>query len=221
MGKRLGELREELLEHIPFTVFSVAAGMAIVGFMTYAVAVVGGNAGRFELGGQMLFHVFHPLHVLFSAAATTAMFWRHERRWLKALVVGGVGALGICGISDIFLPHLSGLLLHAKMGGLHVCLIENPGLVVPFLLVGLFVGFILSPSSRKGTIYSHSAHVLTSSMASILYLVSFGLHDWIRVGGMVLVFMVLAVVLPCCVSDIVFPLLVTRPASLSDAAAEG
>ena len=32
----------------------------------------------------MIFHLFHPIHLLLSAIATTAMFWRPERRLFKA-----------------------------------------------------------------------------------------------------------------------------------------
>ncbi|KPL11854.1 hypothetical protein AMJ85_02665 [candidate division BRC1 bacterium SM23_51] len=204
------ELRDELFEHLPFTVFSVAAGMAVLGFMTYGAMAK--DRELVERGSRSLFHVFHPLHMLFSATATTAMFWRHERRWLKAIVIGVIGSLGVCGLSDIFLPYVSGFLLGVRMQ-LHVCIIEHPQLILPYVLVGLAVGFILSPTTRKGTIFSHSAHVVVSSMASLLYLVSYGLHDWVSVGGLVLIYMVLAVMLPCCTSDIVFPLLlISEPA---------
>ena len=210
MSKRLMELRDELFEHLPFTVFSVAAGMAVLGFMTYGAMAK--DRELVERGSRSLFHVFHPLHMLFSATATTAMFWRHERRWLKAIVIGVIGSLGVCGLSDIFLPYVSGFLLGVRMQ-LHVCIIEHPQLILPYVLVGLAVGFILSPTTRKGTIFSHSAHVVVSSMASLLYLVSYGLHDWVSVGGLVLIYMVLAVMLPCCTSDIVFPLLlISEPA---------
>lgn len=204
MTKRMAELRDELLLHLPFTVFSVAGGMIVLGFMSYGMATT--EREVFERASGSLFHVFHPLHMLFSTTATTAMFWRHERRWLKAVIVGVIGSLGICGISDVFLPYLSGSLLGVHMR-FHWCIIEHPQLILPYIVVGLALGFILSPTTRKGTITSHSAHVLVSSMASLLYLVSYGLYDWGNVGGMVLIYMVVAVMLPCCTSDIVFPLL--------------
>lgn len=50
-------------------------------------------------------------------------------------------------------------------------------------------------------------------MASLLYLVSWGLYNWVDVGGMVLVYMLAAVMLPCCTSDIVFPILLTSKAA--------
>jgi hypothetical protein len=40
-----------------------------------------------------------------------------------------------------------------------------------------------------------------------MYLVAFGFEDWIGNLGMVFIFMTVAVMGPCCVSDIVFPLL--------------
>ena len=204
MTNRMRHVRDELLEHLPFTVFSVAAGMAVLGLITYGA--VDARREALERGTRLLFHVFHPLHILLSTVATTAMFWRHERHWLKATVVGVVGAVGICGISDIFLPYIAGFLLGVRMS-LHICVIEHPQLILSYVAIGLVLGFALPRTTRKATIFSHSAHVLVSSMASLLYLVSYGLYDWVAVGGMVLIYMVAAVILPCCTSDIVFPIL--------------
>jgi hypothetical protein len=157
-----------------------------------------------------LFHIFHPAHMLFSATATTAMFWRYERRLLKACIVGFLGAVIVCGISDILIPYLSGLLLGAEMA-VHICILKHPGLVLPFTLVGIVAGVLSAEHIGRATFFSHTAHVVTSSTASLLYLVSFGLTDWIDVAGLVFVFVILAVMIPCCASDIVFPLLaVTR-----------
>jgi hypothetical protein len=155
-----------------------------------------------------LFHVFHPLHLLFSATATTAMFWRHDKALPKAAIIGFVGAVVVCGISDIIIPFVAGELLGVKMH-LHICVIERPGLILPFVLFGIFTGLVV-PAAIQSTIFSHAAHIFISSMASILYLVSFGLTEWIYVGGMVFIYMVLAVVIPCCTSDIIFPLLLTK-----------
>jgi hypothetical protein len=161
----------------------------------------------FASASHVLFHVFHPLHLLFSTIATTAMFWRHERRLLKALLIGVVGSVGICGLSDIVLPYAAGLLLGVREMQLHVCLIEHPGMILPFVAFGLLLGLILPTGTHKGTIFSHTAHVWVSSVASIMYLVSFGLTDWVGSLGLIFIFMVVAVMGPCCASDIVFPLL--------------
>ena len=162
-----------------------------------------------EEASHVTFHVFHPIHMLFSAVATTAMFWRYERKLLKAIVTGLVGALGVCSVSDVMMPYLSGRLLGATHMTFHWCLIQHPMLVVPFALVGVGVGLLCAETVRRSTYFSHSAHVFVSSAASIFYLVSFGVTDWADRLGSVFVLMVIAVTVPCCFSDVVFPLLLT------------
>ena len=193
----------ELQKHLPYTIFSVAMGMMALGVLTVLI-----EAKKFPQASQNLFHIFHPLHILFSAMATTAMFWRHDKKILKAVSIGFVGAVGLCGISDIFIPFVAGYFLGVKMH-LHICILADPMLVLPFLFFGIFMGFVL-PTVLGSTIFSHAAHVLISSMASIFYLVSFGLTEWIPIGGMVFIYMVLAVMIPCCTSDIIFPLLFVK-----------
>lgn len=193
----------ELQHHIPYTIFSVMAGMIILGIITVLT-----KQSEFSFHTQKLFHIFHPLHLFFSAIATTSMFWRHDKKLIKAVVIGFIGSVGICGISDIFLPFISGGLLGVKMH-LHICIITHVKLILPFVIFGIFGGFVI-PSVLEPTIFSHSLHVFISSMASILYLVSYGLVDWIQVGGMVFIYIVLSVIIPCCMSDIIFPLLFTK-----------
>ena len=89
---------------------------------------------------------------------------------------------------------------------IHVCILENPGLVVPFAFIGVVAGLLVTKSFEKSTQYSHSAHVFVSSVASILYLLGFGLTDWIHVIGGVFLVTIVAVMVPCCASDIIFPL---------------
>jgi len=95
-----------------------------------------------------LFHIFYPTHVLFSALATTAMFWQKEKKFFKAIAVGIIGSVGICGISDIFIPYLAGYLLGTHMH-LHVCIVEHPQLIIPFLALGVAAGF-LAPGNLQG-----------------------------------------------------------------------
>lgn len=197
----------ELKEHIPYTIFSVAVGMIALGILTFASGIYG--AGDISNPSKGLFHVFHPIHLLFSAVATTAMFWRHDKNFLKALIIGFIGSLGFCGMSDVFIPYIAGFLLGVKMH-LHICALEHPHIILPFVAIGIFAGFMMPSRTQKTTIFSHSAHVLVSSMASILYLIGYGLTAWINVAGMVFIYTVLAVIIPCCTSDIVFPLLFTK-----------
>ena len=110
--------------------------------------------------------------MLFSATATTAMFWRHDQKLFKSILIGIIGSVGICGLSDIIIPFVSGFLLGVTMK-LHICIIEHPRLILPFIISGIFTGLIVPTHSHKSTIFSHSSHVFISSMASILYLISF------------------------------------------------
>ena len=109
----------------------------------------------------------------------------------------------------IFIPYIAGFLLGVEMH-LHVCIVEHPTFILPFVLTGIFAGFVIPDTTQKSTLFSHAAHVLVSSMASILYLIGFGLTEWIHVAGMVFIYMVLAVIIPCCTSDIIFPLLIAK-----------
>jgi hypothetical protein len=223
---RLKTLAVEFTHHFPFSVFSACLGIVIVGLLT---AVAGGRSGEVlamrvvETGGfsllgtfRNLFHIFHPVHILFSAVATTAMFWRFDRRLWVAVLIGLVGSLGVCGVSDILIPFLGGL-VSGKAMQLHVCLFEHPWLVGPFALVGVGLGLVAAEafSGRRSTVFSHSSHVLVSTMASLLYLVSFGFTDWMSSVFAVFLIVVMAVLVPCCTSDIVFPLLVASPEARS------
>ncbi|MDI6884377.1 MAG: hypothetical protein QMD00_04550, partial [Hadesarchaea archaeon] len=54
------------------------------------------------------------------------------------------------------------------------------------------------------------AHVLISTLASLFYLMAFGVVDWLPLFPFVFAVLFIAVWIPCCASDIVFPLLFTR-----------
>jgi len=203
------QIFEELKKHIPFSVISSVFALIVVGLLTVVCDLI--NTDRLLEASRSLFHLFHPAHMLLSATATTAMFWKHERRLLKAIFIGFLGAVLLCGTSDILIPYLGGSLLGASLE-LHICIIEDPLLVMPFLLIGIFTGILAAESIPRATFFSHTAHVFVSSIASVLYLVAYGLVDWIALAGAVFVLVFLAVVIPCCLSDIVFPLfLVKRP----------
>jgi hypothetical protein len=228
-------LGSELKSHLPFTVFATGAGVLLAGVLTY-VAILASSprspdehaaatppaeaaqsahrhdhdaelAPQVSTASAALFHVFHPLHMLLSAIATTAMFWRHDRRLPRAIATGVVGSIGICGVSDVGMPYLSGLVLGVNME-FHWCVLQHPMLVIPFMVIGVLTGLLAPSAVEHSTQFSHAGHVFVSSMASIMYLISFGMTGWIEQAGYVFIVVVIAVVIPCCLSDIVFPLLV-------------
>ena len=216
----------ELREHVPFSVTAVALGLMAAG----AICILGsgfmeggfgeaihdhaqheaGDHAHGPVFARLFFHLFHPAHMLFSAVATTAMFCRYDRSTIKAIIVGMVGAIGVCGASDILMPHVSLIVLGIKTPW-HICVIEHPTMVLPYAVIGVIVGVVSSGGVIRSTLISHSLHVLASSMASIFYMVGpLGLVAWIDRVGQVFVFVVLAVMVPCCLSDIVFPMLMSK-----------
>lgn len=119
---KLAHVRDELYTHLPYTIFSSAFGLIVMGILSFIAFFL--DETRFPEASAGLFHIFHPVHILLSATATTAMFWRHEKKLFKAVLVGFFGSVVICGISDVFIPFLSGRLLGVAME-LHICLFDR------------------------------------------------------------------------------------------------
>jgi hypothetical protein len=139
------------------------------------------------------------------------MFRRYDRRALRTLLVGFTGAVVVCGIGDIAFPHASLVILGKAPAEPHICILHHPSLVYPFALVGVALGWVAAASIERATYYSHSIHVFVSTMATIFYLVGpLGKLAWIDRIGSVFFFTLVAVLVPCCFSDILYPLLLTR-----------
>ena len=204
------DLRKELQAHLPYSIFSTAIGLVLASVLTFVGQ--GYTDAEFLSGARGLFHTFHPTHLLLSATATAAMFFRYEQRLIKATLTGIVGAVVFCGIGDILIPAVGGYLLGGKLV-LHICVLEHPGVVLPFVLLGSLAGCWAATTIERSTVYSHSSHVLLSTMGSIFYLIAFSMgRTWLEpeMVGRVFIVVTIAVMGPCCVSDIVFPLLVVR-----------
>ena len=186
----------ELKHHVPFTFFGALAGVTIALVFTYVNVP--------QKVSHALFATFHPAHVFVSAVATTAMYRLHSRRSvLSTVLVGFIGSVGIGTISDSLIPYLGELILGAPHAHAHIGFIEEWYLVIPLALLGVAVAYW-----RPATEIPHAAHVLLSTGASLFHMLmalGAGLSMW----GIVLIpaFLFLAVWIPCCTSDIVFPLL--------------
>ncbi len=191
----------ELRHHVPFTALGTASGVLVV----LVLFLVGALDEAFRVSG-VVFRVLHPLHIVFSAVATTAMYRRYRpgRLW-PAVLIGLFGSVGIATLSDSVVPYLGELMMGLPHSAPHVGFIEFGGIVIPAALLGIAIALW-----RPGTKVSHAGHVLLSTWASLFH-VLMALGTSLRLPQLVLIFafLFLAVWLPCCLSDIVFPLLFT------------
>ena len=188
---------KELGKHAPFTALGALTGIIIMGITVF------GNV-PLEIS-HTTFYILHPIHVVLSALVTTAMYikYRKAKFWL-AILIGWTGSIGIATVSDAIIPYLGGTLLGVSME-FHVPFIEKWWLVNPLALLGIAIGYW-----RPTTKFPHAGHVLLSTWASLFYFISFGIADWIPVLPFVFLFLFLAVLIPCCMSDIIYPLLFVR-----------
>ena len=200
----LKQIGHELKHHVPFTLGGTVAGAAVMAGMVY---------GRVPHEvSEKLFAVAHPLHVLFSAMVTAGMYRLHGRgQWWATLLIGYVGAVAIGTVSDCLIPYLGEWLLGAAdehvHAHAHIGFIELWWLVNPLALAGAAIAYF-----RPRTEFPHAGHVLLSTAASLFHM-TMAMHEGVSVttAAVLPVFLFLAVWLPCCTSDIVFPLLFVSP----------
>lgn len=191
MVKRIAH---ELKEHVPFTALG-----ALTGIIVMVIIVLGNVPSHIS---QTVFYTLHPLHVLLSALVTTAMYVRYRKaKFWVAILIGWTGSIGIATISDAIIPYLGGRLLHAQME-FHLPFIEEWWINL-LALAGIAIGYL-----KQTTKIPHFGHVLLSTWASLFYLIAFGIVDnWIPLLPLIFLFLFLAVWLPCCLSDVIYPLL--------------
>ncbi|HSW73672.1 MAG TPA: hypothetical protein VLG71_00810 [Candidatus Limnocylindria bacterium] len=206
-------LTGELVHHLPYAIFSVAFALSVLSFLVYLSFLGGASNDIICRGSDALFHSFHFMHIVFAATGTLITFYRFSNNIFKGLLVGLFSATVFCTLSDVFLPYLGGTLMGVNMH-LHICFFSELHNILPFLFVGLFNGFVMSrhPGSHQGlfSIFSHFVHILISTFASMFYLVSHGCTDWYLNIGFVFLFLVVAVVVPCTLSDVVVPMAFAR-----------
>jgi hypothetical protein len=203
----LRRIASELKEHAPFTALGALSGIIIM-----AIIVLANVPSQVS---QTTFYILHPLHVVLSAMVTTAMYRKYgaSKIW-TAVLIGYSGSIGIASLSDAVIPYLGGALLGIEIG-FHLPFIETEK--IPFIgietwklinsaaLVGIIIGY-LKPTTK----FPHWGHVFLSTWASLFYFTAFGSAYWLPLLPLIFLFLFLAVWIPCCVSDIVFPLLFAR-----------
>ena len=197
----------ELKEHAPFTAIGAATGIIIMLIIVFADIPASVS--------EATFYSLHPLHVVLSALVTTAIYMRYSKGKLWAVIlIGYTGSIGIATLSDAIIPFLEGNTLNIEIG-FHAPFLETEAF--PYLGVAKWV--VINSAAVIGialgywkhtTKVPHSGHVLLSTWASLFYFTSFSTADWIPLLPLIFLFLFLAVWIPCCLSDIVFPLLFIR-----------
>ena len=226
LSERLKFIGAELRAHSPFTLFGAVLGIL---FMLLFKDISKENALR-------LFAVFHPLHVVLSAMVTAALFKLHRKaaNFLIILVIGYIGSIGVATLSDSILPYLGQSILgatipthaalhvgdqpegehvhgddcdHAGAPHLHLGFIEEWYLVNPAAILGVVLAYFV-PRTKV----PHAGHILISTWASASFMLmnSPEQMDIVFIVGMFIALFI-AVWVPCCLSDIVFPTLFVRP----------
>ncbi len=186
----------QLRAHAPFTLMGTATGVVVM----LVILATGAPPSL----SQKLFWTLHPLHVLLSALVTTAMYELHGRHTvIRMLLIGYVGSVGIATLSDSIMPYAGEWLLDLPNRGIHIGFIEKWWLVNPLAIAGILLG-----RYWPHTKFPHAGHVLLSTWASLFHMtMAFG--TVVGAGTVLLcgTLLFLAVWVPCCTSDIVFPLL--------------
>jgi hypothetical protein len=185
---------EELRHHLPLT-FTISI---VAGFLILFLSLAGKEYIDFT---ALMFEIIHPAHILVSAAATSFIYYKYKKSLLPSIIVGISGAILIGILSDILFPWIFGNLFLLKTS-FHLPLFESPLLILVMGIFGSLGGIYIG-----GFKFNHSTHVFLSVFASLFYLLTFSLtiSIWAIIATSIIVFLV--VFIPCCISDIVFPIL--------------
>ena len=199
---------QELVCHLPYSVLSVAFSLAVVSIMNF-ISASGMDQSHLKSAYYMLFHNFHFLHIVFAVTGSMVMFSKYSKNLFAAIVVSIVSSSIFCVLSDVIFPYVGGRLLGANMTR-HICFFCDPLNILIFLFIGVINGIAQIYRSRyingTNTVVIHCLHIVVSALASTFYLVSHGfVIDGLSLGYVFLLLLV-AVVLPCTLSDIVVPI---------------
>ena len=216
--QKLGMIAKELKGHSPFTLFGAFTG--IICMLLFR------NLEHDT--SEKIFYIFHPGHVLLSAIVISSMFQFHTKKKniIAIVLVGFIGALGIGTLSDSLIPYVGEVILDMRIEShshdlgeshshdhdegfaeeAHIGFIEGWYIVIPAAIVGVLIALF-----KPRTKIPHAGHVLLSTWAS-------SFHMLMAMGGNISIlkmvgsfaFLFLAVLIPCCFSDIVFPLLFVK-----------
>ena len=205
----------ELACHLPFAAFSVALCFIVIACLQFFVSAMGQQWAVIKPAYKALFHVLHYLHIMFAVAGTLVSYCRFSGRLAGGFGLALISPAFFCTLSDVALPSLASNILGVSIK-MHVCFFHWHDFInlLPFMVMGLVSGMALARhytlSSGFFTFGYHFFHILLSALAALVYVVSYGFTDWAHSVGLLYFLLVLAVVIPCTISDLVVPLYFAR-----------
>jgi hypothetical protein len=165
---------------------------------------------------ENLFEGFFIAHLFFASLTPASLFSRYKSALWLGLAAAIVTSSITCTLSDIVLPYLGGLVLGYDMN-FHVCIIEEPVLAWSFIIAGAVVGFTLSRSVIKLSRFSHGLHILLSSTAAGMYLITYGVDVISYKALLFLPILTVSVLIPCVMNDIGVPSYIVSMKTLNQA----
>lgn len=230
--EKIRHIGAELKGHAPFTTVGALLGIA---FMLIFHKI--GSPEPKTL--FMIFHPTHVL-LSAMVTASLFRIHENKKNILLIIAIGYFGSIGVATLSDCVLPYIGERLFgldipahaalhaepesdehdeHAGHGheehanhdehaghGLHLGFIEHWYIVNPAAALGILIAFLL-PRTKS----PHALHVLVSTWATSAHMMMESADAFTGfeiMGAFVVLF--IAVWLPCCISDIIFPLLFVK-----------
>lgn len=229
--EKIKHIWAELKGHAPYTILGALAGIMFMFIFR--------NIGKDNASVMFsIFHPSHVLLSAMVTASLFSIH-KERKNFLLILVIGYVGSIGIATLSDSIIPYagenIFGLDVptHQQLhttgadqghdedahttcehhecgeddhGGIHLGFIEDWYIVNPAAILGVLIAYLI-PRTK----FPHAGHVLISTWASSAHiLMNFSGEISMSVIGAVFIVLFIAVWLPCCISDIVFPLLFVK-----------
>lgn len=190
---KLKTILHELEEHIPFTGSAALIAVLIVAIIFYINQNV-------LLEMSKSFETFHGLHIFASAIVSTGIFYKYKKKIFSAIFVGVVSSILIGSLSDVILPYFGSLILGLKPE-FYLPIAEDFLPIFSAGLLGCFLGIITGLTK-----FPHFLHIFLSTVASLFYIIQYSTFTLVSFIGIFFVLFI-AVIVPCCTSDIVLPIL--------------
>ncbi|MAG10967.1 hypothetical protein CMI44_01505 [Candidatus Pacearchaeota archaeon] len=192
MNKTTKQIIHELKHHSPFTIWATLIAIILVLFILQFTDFI---------ISESWFEYAHTLHIFASAIITSAIFYKCKPNFIQALLVGITGASIIGSLSDVLLPYSASLIFGLEIE-FHFPIIEEPVMILSSLLLGSIFGI-----TTKLTKLPHLIHVFLSVFAGLFYLLAFSSSINPLFFATAFLIVSVTVLVPCCISDIVFPFL--------------